>query len=185
MSPIEQQRPDGTGTPANGGAARAGRPAGALTSGRVWRALAKASFAVLSCVSPTGEPRSSGVVYVIADRRMYVVVAADSFKARFIAANPQVSVTVPVRRGGPLALLFPIPPATISFHATAVVYPADTRDDHPLPAGLTRLLPTEGRDTASVIEITPTATFLTYGIGVSLSSMRHPAAALRRVPVDG
>ena len=87
-----------------------------LTSDQVWRALTRASFAVVSYVTPAGEPRSSGVVYAADGRRLYVAVAAGSWKARHIAASGRVAVTVPVRRGGLLALLFPIPPATISFH---------------------------------------------------------------------
>ena len=73
--------------------------AGTLTVEQVWRVLAKATFAVLSHVTPAGEPRSSGVVYTVADRRMYVVVAPDSWKARHIRVDPDVAVTVPVRRG--------------------------------------------------------------------------------------
>src|SRR6266704_1607338 len=95
-----------------------------LTSEEVWQALAKASFAVLGYVTPTGEPRSSGVVYKTIGRRLYVAVAPDSWKARQIAASRQVAVTVPVRRGGILSLVAPIPPATVSFHATAIVHPA-------------------------------------------------------------
>src|SRR5947207_15334095 len=93
-------------------------PAGyGLTSDQVWHALTKASFAVVSYVTPTGEPRSAGVVYAVAGQRLYVVTAVDSWKARHIAVSGQVAVTVPVRRGGTMSLLFPIPPATISFHA--------------------------------------------------------------------
>ena len=40
-----------------------GAIAARLTSEQVWRALTRASFAVVSYVTPTGEPRSSGVVY--------------------------------------------------------------------------------------------------------------------------
>src|SRR5947208_1024150 len=69
-----------------------------------------------------GEPRSSGVVYKAVDRRLYIAVAPDSWKARQIAVRRRVSVTVPVRRGGLLSLVLPIPPATISFHATAKVH---------------------------------------------------------------
>ena len=53
-----------------------------LTSEQVWRRVAKASFAVLSHVTPSGEPRSSGVVYRTLGRRLYVAVASDSWKAR-------------------------------------------------------------------------------------------------------
>jgi len=56
------------------------------------------------------------VIYATAGRRLYVAVAADSWKARDIAASGRVAVIVPVRRGGPLPLLFPTPPATVSFH---------------------------------------------------------------------
>jgi Pyridoxamine 5'-phosphate oxidase len=86
-----------------------------LTSEQVWRALAKASFAVLSYVTPEGQPRSSGVVYKSARRRLFVAVAPDSWKAKHIATSGRVAVTVPVRRGGILSLGLPIPPATISF----------------------------------------------------------------------
>ena len=48
--------------------------------------------------------------------------ASGSWKARHVAASGRVAVTVPVRRGGLLSLLFPIPPATVSFHGTAVVH---------------------------------------------------------------
>jgi hypothetical protein len=46
-----------------------------LTGDQVWGKLARTSFAVLSHVTPAGEPRASGFVYAVADRRMYVVVA--------------------------------------------------------------------------------------------------------------
>jgi len=53
-----------------------GRPTGTpatvrLSSEHVWRQLAKASFAVVSHVTPSGRPRSSGVVYAVADGRLY------------------------------------------------------------------------------------------------------------------
>jgi hypothetical protein len=155
----------------------------ALTSDQIWNALAKTSFAVLGHVTPAGEPRSSGVVYAVVDRRMYVVVADDSWKARHIAVDGHVAVTVPVRRGGILSLIFPIPPATVSFHASAIVYPAGEQRDHPLPAQLAAPIPPERRGTGRIIEIQPEGEFLTYGVGVSLNQMRSPARARRRVPV--
>ena len=77
-----------------------------LTNEQVWRAIDKASFAVLGYVTPRGEPRSSGVVYKMIDRRLYVAVAPDSWKARHIAAPGAVAVTVTVRpRRRPVAHL--------------------------------------------------------------------------------
>lgn len=157
--------------------------AGGLTSEQVWRALARASFAVLSQVTQAGQPRSSGVVYAIAGRRMYVAVASDGWKAKHIAASGRVAVTVPVRRGGLLSLLFPIPPATVSFHGSAIVHPAGPLEAHALPKQLASLLPAERQASSCVIEIVPEDQFLTYGLGVSLMQMRNPSAARARIPV--
>jgi hypothetical protein len=148
----------------------------------VWRALKEASFAIVSHVTPGGEPRSSGVVYGIADGRVYFAVAPQSWKAREISDGQRVAVTVPVRRGGLLSLLLPIPPATVSFHAQAIVHPPNTIDLGAVSKKLESLVPKERR-AATVIELIPEGSFLTYGIGVSLWDMRHPAAALAHVPL--
>jgi hypothetical protein len=154
-----------------------------LTSEQVWRALAKASFAVVGYVTPSGEPRSTGVVYKAVGGRMYVAVAPDGWKAKHIAASGRVAVTVPVRRGGILSLLLPIPPATISFHGTAIVHPAGSPEVRARLKDLGALLPPERQATACLVEILPAGEFLTYGIGVPLMEMRDPAAARGRVPV--
>jgi len=154
-----------------------------LTSEQVWHAVTKASFAVISHVTPAGEPRSSGVVYITGGDRMYVAVAEDSWKARHIAADGHISVTVPVRRGGILSLLMPIPPATISFPAIAAVRSADDLRGSPMLDRLTPLLPAERRESSAIIEIRPVGHFVTYGVGVSLTQMREPVLARARVPV--
>ena len=146
----------------------------------VWRALSQASFAVLSHVTPAGAPRSSGVVYTMVDNRMFVVVGRQSWKARHIAADGIVAVTVPIRRGGLLSLLFPIPPATVSFPAVAVVHPPAVLAAMP---GLTRLVPEERRTDCVVLQIRPTGHFVTYGLGVPLRRLRDPAASRARVPI--
>ena len=154
-----------------------------LSSALVWRALARASFAVISYVTPAGEPRSSGVVYKTVGRRLCTVVAPDGWKARQITSGAPVAVTVPIPRGGILALLFPIPPATISFHARAVVHPAGSATAGTLAKALGSLLPPERRGAGCVIELRPEGSFLTYGVGVSLAQMRSPATALAHTPV--
>lgn len=161
------------------GKATAVRP----TTEQIWRAVAKASFAVVSHVTPTGQPRASGVVYTTIDRRLYVVVAVDSWKARHIAASGRVAVTVPVRRGGLMSLLFPIPPATISFPASAVVHSPDSPEGQRVLNQLAKLLPPEQRDSIRIIEIRPEGRFVTYGVGVPLLRMRNPALARAHVPV--
>jgi hypothetical protein len=154
-----------------------------LTTEQVWHQLAQASFAVIGYVTPAGEPRSSGVVYKSIGRRLYVAVAPDSWKARHIAASGRVAVTVPVRRGGSLSLVGPIPPAKSNFHGAASVHPAGAPQVRPLLKELGSLLPVERRTSACLIEILPEGAFLTYGLDVSLSKLRDPAAARARVPV--
>ena len=149
----------------------------------IWAAIEHASFAVLAHASPSGEPRSSGVVYAVIDRHLYVAVAPDSWKARQIEDGGLVSLTVTVRRGGLLAFLFPIPPATISCRARAIVHPAGTLDGRELPKALEALVPAQRRTNATLLELVPEGRFLTYGIGVSLNEMRDPVASRALVPV--
>jgi hypothetical protein len=150
----------------------------------VWKELQKASFAVECHVNSAGEPRSSGVVYGIVDRRLYVAVAADGWKARQITTGQEVAITVPVRRGGLLSLLFPIPPATITFRATANVHPAGSLDVRSVSDELAKLVPDDRKASSWILELVPTGRFLTYGIGVSLMDMRYPALARASVPVS-
>ncbi|NUR94825.1 MAG: hypothetical protein HOV67_06135 [Kribbellaceae bacterium] len=154
-----------------------------LTGERVWRVVTKRSFAVLSYVTPTGEPRSSGVVYAAGPRQLYVAVAPNSWKALHIPATDQVAVTVPVRRGGLLSLILPIPPATISFHARAVVHPVGAPALDALSTELATLVPSERLLSCRIVEIFPEGHFLTYGIGTSLLRMRDPSASRARVAV--
>jgi hypothetical protein len=159
------------------------QPLPRLTSEQVWRAVARASFAVLSHVTPAGEPRSSGVVYKAIGRRLVVAVAPGSWKARHVTADGRVAVTVLVRRGGILSLVAPIPPATISFHGTAVVHEAGSPQALSLLDDLRSLVPAERQASACLIEITPVGAFRTYGLGVSLRAMLSPVAAQARVQV--
>jgi Pyridoxamine 5'-phosphate oxidase len=165
----------------------AGKATGAvgprLTPERVWRELEKASFAVVSYVTPGGMPRSSGVLYAAVDHRLYVVVAPDSWKARHIATGDEVAVTVPIRRGSVLTLITPIPPATVSFHATATVHQAGSVDRQSVPNKLARLLPKDA-STGCLIGLAPTGRFTTYGIGVSLLAMASPVKARGHVRVS-
>jgi Pyridoxamine 5'-phosphate oxidase len=155
-----------------------------LTTEQAWHQVAKASFAVLSYVTPSGEPRSSGLVYKTIGRRLYVAVAPDSWKARHVAASGRVAVTVPVRRGGLLSLVAPIPPATISFHGAAVVHPAGSPQARTRLRDLASRIPKQRQASGAVLEVVPEGVFLTYGVGVPLRKMLDPAAAQARVPVS-
>ena len=152
---------------------------GGPTSNQVWKALGKASFAVLGHVTPSGEARSSGVVYKTVRRRMYVAVAPDSWKARHIAATRSGQYHGARTPWRDHVARLPHPPATISFRATAIVHAAGSSEPRSILDKLGSLLPAERRDSASIIEIVPEGTFVTYGIGVPLMKMRDPAVARR------
>ena len=159
-----------------------GRPV--LTTERVWNKIERASFAVISYVTPAGTPRSSGVMCAAVGHRLYVVTAADSWKARQISSGDEVAVTVPIRRGGLLSLVAPIPPATVSFHAKATVHPSGTASTEKMLKRLASQLPKERRSAGCLLELVPEGNFLTYGLGVSLQGMAKPQAALAHVPVS-
>jgi len=115
--------------------------------------------------------------------RVYVVTAADSWKARQISTGDEVAVTVPIRRGGLLSLVAPIPPATVSFHAKATVHPAGSVSIGKVPKKLASQLPKERRSAGCLLELAPEGNFLTYGLGVSLRDMAKPETALAHVLV--
>jgi hypothetical protein len=154
-----------------------------LSPAKVWAAIRKRSFAILGFTTPHGEPRTSGVVYATLGRDLYVVVAPDSWKARYISIDGRVSMTVPVRRGGLLSLLAPIPPATITFPGRAEVFPPGAPEIATVVRELGGLLPKERRDEVALVRIRPEGTFVTYGVGVPLMRMRDTGAARDRVPV--
>jgi len=154
-----------------------------LDGERVWRELEKASFAVLGHVTPAGAPRSSGVVYGVEGRRLVVLTAADSWKARQICDGDEVAVTVPIRRGGLLSLVAPIPPATISFTARVTVHPAGSVSVASVAPQLAARLPRD-RQAGCLLELVPRGAFLTYGVGVPLPDLARPATALAHVPVS-
>jgi hypothetical protein len=151
-----------------------------LTAQDVWRAVSRASFAVLSHVTPAGASRSSGVVYAVVGDRMLVAVAKESWKARHIGTEGLVSVTVPIRRGGALSLVMPIPPATVSFPAVATVHTGEALNSIP---GLAKLVPPARRTSCAIVDIRPTGHYVTYGLGVPLLRMRDPERSRARIPV--
>lgn len=155
-----------------------------LTSEQVWREVAKRSFAVLGFVTSRGAARTAGIVYLVRDRELYITTGRDSWKARHIAADPRVSLTVTIPKRIPFMPWIHIPDATITFQGEASVHPAkDVPQEIPrtLLHGLD--LGEHGLEEIAVIRVRPVGNFVTYGIGVSLQTMRNPEAASGRAPV--
>lgn len=155
-----------------------------LSSEQVWQAIEKELFAVIGMVTATQEARTAGVVYVVQDRKLYVATGADTWKARHIAANPNVSVTIPITKRIPIMPWVKIPAATITFAATARIFPAKDAPREVL-AAILRGMANDDKMVAEscLVEITPVKDFVTYGIGVSLMQMRDPELARGRAPV--
>ena len=86
-----------------------------LPAKAVLEAIGKRSFATLASTSAEGWPHAAGVLYALSGDHLYVSTMRASRKARNIAQDPRVAVTVPVRRA-PFG-----PPSTIMFQTTARV----------------------------------------------------------------
>jgi hypothetical protein len=154
-----------------------------ITTDQVWREIEAQMFAVLGHVTPKGEPRTSGIVYTVRNRRLYIGVYRESWKPRHIARYPRVSVTVTLPKRIPFMPWVKLPPATISFQGTAEVMPfeeADAGAQEALQGGGVEHPPDVKMD---MIKITPAGEFLTYGVGVSMSTMRRPDDATGRAAV--
>jgi len=85
------------------------------------------------------------------------------------------------RRGGALALLAPIPPATVSFAAVATIHSGESL--YRIPA-LAKLVPPERWASCVIVDVRPTGHYITYGLGVPLLRMRDPSRSRARVPAD-
>ncbi|MCA9969529.1 MAG: pyridoxamine 5'-phosphate oxidase family protein [Anaerolineales bacterium] len=151
----------------------------------VWQAIEKELFAVLGMVTARQEARTVGVVYVVRERRLYVGTGRDTWKARHVAQNPCVSVTIPIARRIPLMPWMKIPAATITFSGTARVLAAAEAPPGLLAQVFRGMAEDPARMAGSVvIEVTPHKEFVTYGVGVPLMRMRDPEQARGRAAVS-
>ena len=155
-----------------------------VTTESVWETLEKHVFAVLAYVTPAGEARSAGIVYVLADRNFFISTGTDTWKVRHIRENPNVSLTVTIPKRLPFLPFIKIPAAVATCQGTAEILSVDEVD----AAIVERLyrgmqVTEEMRSSTSVIKVAPRDDFVTYGIGVSLAQMRNPEDARGRAPV--
>jgi hypothetical protein len=148
------------------------------TAEEIWPLVEKWPFAVLSFVTPGGESRSAGVMYKVEDRALYVLTGPDTWKAKHIGFNANVSMTVTVQRL-PIRIRM-MPPAVITFAGTGSILAMKDVPDSVRQA-LTKGIDDMGDMCA--IKIEPKGNFVTYGIGIPAMTMRHPDKSLARVPV--
>ncbi len=153
---------------------------------QVWQEINKQLFSVLGMVTPNGEARTVGIVYVEDDGKLYISSQKQAWKVRHIAQNPHVSLTVPIHKRIPFLPWIKIPAATITFAGAAQLLNYDQTSSSTIQKLFRGMeFSAEERDKLAIIEVTPVGNFITYGVGVSLSEMRDPQMARGRVAVNG
>lgn len=155
-----------------------------LTTEQVWEAIEKELFGVIGMVTTGNEARTVGIVYVVRDRRLYIGTSRASWKARHIAQNPHVSMTIPIHKRIPIMPWVKIPAATITFCGEARILESGETPPEILQAIFRGMAENEALMAEScLIEVTPIKEFLTYGVGIPLMKMRDPQQARGRAPV--
>jgi uncharacterized pyridoxamine 5'-phosphate oxidase family protein len=156
-----------------------------LTSEQVWEEIEKELFAVLGMVTVKQESRTVGIVYIVRERKLYIATGKDTWKARHIRNNPNVSITIPIAKRILVMPWMKIPAATITFSGKAqLIDVTDVTQD--ILRGIFRGMADDQEMMADscIIEVIPENDFVTYGIGISLMQMRFPEKARGRAPVS-
>lgn len=150
----------------------------------VRKAVARRRYAVVATASAEGRPHSAGVLYQLAGSELWWSTHEASRKARNIAANPRIGITIPVRRvpvGGP--------PSAVQIQGPAEVVGLDHPDLRRLvDAGALGSITGHGElelDGGCFVRVSLPRRVPVYGLGMSLLSLiRHPFEAERVAAVD-
>ena len=153
------------------------KPSHHLDSRRALSYLDRRSYAVIASTSETGRSHSAGVIYARGGHDLFFSTMRSSRKARNIAANGHVGVTIPVRRvpvGGP--------PSAIMFQARAeLLEPTDPTLLDRVAAGDLKDITGHGElelPDGVFVRVTLPRRLHTYGLGMSLLSLiRDPLNA--------
>lgn len=151
-----------------------------VTFEMVLRELRQRHFAVLSTADAQGRPHAVGVEYGVCQQGtdIYVMTRRHLQKARNIAANPKVSLVVPLSR----RLLWFVPPACIQFHGTAEVLDRrhadgiETFSSFFMGRRILRMydeLERRGDTRTCFLRITPDGVISTYMVGYSVLEVRR------------
>ena len=149
----------------------------------VRKAVADRTFANLATASATGRAHVAGVLYALAEGSLWISTLRSSRKARNVAENPAVAVTVPVRR-------LPVgPPATVAVQGRGTIVPLDDPRLRRLAAsGALKAVTSHGEldlDGGCFIEVQLPARVPAYGLGMPLLRfLRDPLAAGRVALVE-
>ena len=156
----------------------------AVTTDSIWDVVDTHLFGVLAYVTPSNEARSAGIVYVVDDRTFFISTERDTWKARHIAMNPHVSLTITIPKRIPFMPFIKIPAAVATCQGSAEILGVEDIDSAIVKRLYRGLEVTEEmRAKTCVIKVTPNGDFVTFGVGVSLSTMRKPEESVGRAPV--
>ena len=155
-----------------------------ITTDQVWNEIEKRFFAVLGMVTSKGEARTAGIVYIVRGREFYIGTSKGAWKTRHIKNNPNVSLTVTVHKRIPFLPFLPIPPATVTCQGEATVHEVEEIGRDVVKA-LYRGMEIDEEFVADscIIRVNPKGDFVTYGVGVSLRTMRSPEKSRGRISV--
>lgn len=154
------------------------------TTQNTWQAISKELFGVLGMVTSEKESRSVGIAYIVQDRKLYIGTGSQSWKAKHIKKNPNVSMTIPIPKRIPFLPWIKIPQATISFSGSANITPAGEAEKKLLQAVFRHFAEDlEFISENCLIEVSPIGDFITYGVGIPLMKMMKPELARGRAPV--
>ncbi len=156
-----------------------------ITTDEVWKEVQKQFFAVLGMVTAKGEARTAGIVYVARGREIFIGTSKGAWKTRHVKQNPNVSLTVTIHKRIPFLPFLPIPPATVTFQGEAKVHTIEEVGRDVIDT-LFRGMEIDETFVADscVIRVKPRGDFVTYGVGVSLRTMRNPEKSRGKIAVD-
>jgi hypothetical protein len=149
----------------------------------VRRAVRRRRTAVLATASAAGRPHAAPVLYQLVGDELWISTSTGSRKAVNVAANPEVAVTVLVRRL-PLG-----PPSALHVQGTATVVGRDDPELRRLvAAGELKRVTSHGEldlDDGCFLRISLPRRVPTYGLGMSIRRLAaDPLAAGRVAAVD-
>jgi hypothetical protein len=145
--------------------------------------VGKRHYAVVATAAADGRPHSAGVLYQLAGDELWWSTMRTSRKARNIAANPWIGITVPIRR-------LPVgPPSAVQLQGRAELVGPDDPDLRRLAeADALPAITGHGElelDGGCFVRVRLPRRVPTYGLGMSLLNLiRHPLEGGRVAAVD-
>lgn len=143
--------------------------------------ISRNHYCILATLSKDGRPHSTGVIYCAKRLDLYIYTEPDHTKARNVALNPNVAVTIPVWGHQ----LFWVPPQSIQFQGIANILPADdpvAKKVYEFKVLFMKMNITDEK--GCFIHVRPTKYIYTYGVGVPRMTMaKHPKEANKKTPI--